>query len=352
MVRRRQVLTVGGLTFGGLITVGGIAIAERRRAAPDAPRELRIATGPPGGVLRGMGAALATALRPKFPGTRIWLIPTDASLDNLALLRRGEADLGFAALDTAVGDQDPGEQTIENPPGNPTAEDRPGPAAAIGSQRSHAPVTGSGGADLTATARLFDSWMRVLVRADSSITQLRQLDGLAIAAGAAGSGTRFGLRRLVKLVNITPTLVTASQDEGAAALVSGSVDAFVTFSGVPTPAVVGLLRATRIRMLPLTFEGATMNHRFGGVYTSATLPATAYSGLAGISTFTTPNLLLVRPDLKDSVVRIITATLFDDRASIARDHPEASQINIRTGVQTAPIQLHPGAARYFRTVKP
>src|SRR5262245_18120300 len=100
MLPRRRVLAVGGLVMAG--AAGGVSavLGGRGSAAGDAPAELRIATGPPGGVFREIVAALAAALASRLPKTRIRLVYTDASVDNLALLGRADAELALAALDT------------------------------------------------------------------------------------------------------------------------------------------------------------------------------------------------------------------------------------------------------------
>jgi TRAP transporter TAXI family solute receptor len=317
MLPRRRVLALGGLVVAG--AAGGVSavLGGRRSAAGDAPAELRIATGPPGGVFREIGAALASALASRLPKTRIRLVYTDASVDNLALLGRADAELAFAALDTVE--------------------------AAIAAGRPR---------DVTAVARLFDSWMQVLVLVGSPLRRLADVDGRPVAAGASGSGTRFTTERLVALAQLRPTLVTATQDEGAAALRAGRVDALFTFTGVPTPAVSRLVRETAVRLLPLDGYGDGLVERFGPVYHQATLPSTAYDGVAGIETVTTPNLLLARPDLPDRVVETVAQGLFAERARMAVDHPEANQINVRTAVATMPVPLHPGALAYYRSTKP
>ncbi|RCV47203.1 C4-dicarboxylate ABC transporter substrate-binding protein, partial [Marinitenerispora sediminis] len=38
-------------------------------------------------------------------------------------------------------------------------------------------------------------------------------------------------------------------------------------------------------------------------------------------------------------------------AAIAADRPEAAHINVRTGIATGPVPLHPGAVRWFREQK-
>lgn len=67
-----------------------------------------------------------------------------------------------------------------------------------------------------------------------------------------------------------------------------------------------------------------------------------------------PNVLLARNDLPHDLVYSITETIFVHTGSIASGAeavPEAWQINVRTGISTASIPLHPGAAAWFRDRK-
>jgi uncharacterized protein len=313
MVRRRHVL-MGVLAALGVAAVNVPKLAGTRRVnTAETLPELRIGTGPPGGVFREIGAALAGVFSSRLPGTHVRCIPTDASLANLALLDAGDADLAFVAVDA---------------------------------------VSGGPHRDLTAVARLFDSWMHVLVPEDSPIQHVADLDGRPVAAGAAGSGTRFTTERLLAVAGLRPKLRFLTQDGGAAALVSGAVDAWFTCTGAPTPAVRALARTMRLRLLPMTPYLDAMSGNFDGVYAVATLPSTTYPGISGTPTITTPNLLVARPDVPADVIETVTAGLFSEQARIAREHPEANEINTRSGVATMPVPLHPGALRYFRTTKP
>lgn len=317
MVRRRHAL-LGGLAALGAVAAGVPEIIRAGRAgATHSLPELRIGTGPPGGVFREIGAALAAAVASRLPGTAIRCLNTDASLENLALLDAAMVELAFAAVDaTAAG-------------------------LGLGQPR-----------DVTAVARLFDSWMQIFVPVDSPITSLAQLHGRKVAAGAAGSGTRFTTDRLLAVAELKPVLITATQDDGAAKLAAGTVDAWFTCTGVPTPAARTLAGRVRLRMLPLTPYLDDMTSRFGATYNVATLPSTTYPGVKGTATITTPNLLLARPELPADVVEAVVSGLFSELSTIARDHPEANEINTRSGVATMPVRLHPGALRYFRSTKP
>ena len=206
-MRRRRLLGYGAGVLAGAgaaAAAGWAGLADRPGPPADAPAELRIATGPPGAVYREMAE--------RFPRTRVWAVPTGASVDNLNLLASGGTELAFASLDATV--------------------------AGLRSGTPH---------DVTAVARLYDSWFQALVPYGSPVRGLTDLTGRPVAAGASGSGTRFTTDRLVAVAGIAPRLVTATQDAGADALAAGTVDALLTLTGVPTPAVTRLAQNAAAR---------------------------------------------------------------------------------------------------------
>ena len=319
MVRRRVVLGAG-LGIAGALT-GTVAAVLGGRSDEDpasaaAPAELRVATGPPGAVYRQLGGPLVALLAARFPRSRVMEIQTDGTVDNLTLLSAGGAELAFAHLDATVG------------------------GLAAGRPR-----------DVTAVARLYDAWMQVIVLESSPVRRFADLDGRAVTAGGAGSGTHFASGRLIDVAGIRPRIVDAVQADGAGLLATGRVDAWMTLTGIPTPAVTRLVRDHAVRMIPLAEYAETMTKRYGDIYAPATVPPSVYRGIADIETVTTPNVLLARPDLAASVIEEVTRTLFAKRAQIAQGHSGAIGINVRTAIATAPLRLHPGAVSYFRSSK-
>jgi TRAP transporter TAXI family solute receptor len=293
-----------------------LALSDDESRTVTDPVELRLATGPAGGVYRVIGAELVKVLAERFPSSRVIDIPTGASVDNLALLASRGTELAFAYLD-----------------------------ATVAGLSAHKPD------DVTAVARLYDAWMHVIVPASSPLRSFLDLDGRVITAGATGSGTRFTADRLLQIANIRPQIIDASQAEGAELLARGRVEAMLSLTGVPTPAVTKLANSARVRLIPLGSYANAMESRYGAYYTPAPLPSSIYPNVGATETFTTPNLLLARPDLPDAVVESVADALFTQRDRIARSHPEANRINVRTAIATAPVRLHPGAVRYFRSAK-
>ncbi len=319
-MRRRYVLIGSGLVVSAATAVGAARVALARGDPDrrfDAPAELRIATGPPGAVYRVIGGKLVQVLAERFPHTRVREIRSGASVDNLELLAVDGTDLAFASLDAIVAGLAAG-----RPP------------------------------DTTAVSRLYDSWMHLVVRADSPARSFADLDTRPVASGAPGSGTRFTTNRLVAVAGIRPRLVDASQDDGAALLAAGRVDAMLSLTGIPTPAITDLARRRSLRLIPLEEYADALADRYGDTYRPAVLPSSAYPGVATAGTFTIPNLLLVRPTVPDQVVERVATALFAQRERIAVGHPEANRLNVRTAISTGPVRLHPGALRYFRSVKP
>ena len=62
-------------------------------------------------------------------------------------------------------------------------------------------------------------------------------------------------------------------------------------------------------------------------------------------------LLLAHESLSAEVVEVVTRTVFSETPRIVEGHPEASRINVRTGISTGEVPLHEGAMRWFRSVK-
>ena len=76
--------------------------------APQPPKQVPLATGPAGSAYAEFGKRYAAALKPN--GIEVILKPTDGSLDNLELLRKGEADVAFVRGGSAspVADEEAG----------------------------------------------------------------------------------------------------------------------------------------------------------------------------------------------------------------------------------------------------
>lgn len=304
-----------------LLAAGGLLVGCTRPPEVDQV-ELRLATGPAGAVYRRIGGALAEHIDEHVPGATVTTVPSGASTDNIRMLRAGEVHLGLSSLDAVI--------TTDG-------------------------IVPEG---LRAVCRLYDSYLHLAVMADSAIHEFGDLEGRRISLGAHDSGTEYTSLRVLELSPVNADSRYLSQAESAVALRDGQIDAMFSLTGVPTPAITDLAQRHPIRLIPLDDQIDRLAKAYPGPYAPARIPATAYSGVAAARTVAVPNVLLARDDLSNELVYAITDTIFTHTGAItsadragAEALPEAWQINVRTGISTGSIPLHPGAAAWFRDRK-
>ncbi|MGO1049728.1 TAXI family TRAP transporter solute-binding subunit [Crossiella sp. CA198] len=308
----RRALLLGGAGALVTATVGSCT----PNTLPDLP-ELVLATGPPGAVYREIGGALADELQKYLQRTAVRTRPSGASVENLTLLSTNQAQLGFVSLDAMLA-------------------------------RQTSPVLG-----VSAVGRLYDSFLHLVVLNNSKVRGAKDLPGLRVAIGAAGSGTEYTVEKLRRIAGLNFNEVRLTQSEAAKQLEEGTIDAFFTLTGIPTPAISEMIRRqVAIRLVPLAEQAEVLASGDSSAYVPATIPKTTYgSYVQPARTVSVPNLLVAREDLPAEVVKIVANTVFSQADSIAINHPEARRINRSTGIATGPVPLHPGAAAWFREYK-
>ncbi|MEW2427037.1 TAXI family TRAP transporter solute-binding subunit [Micromonospora sp. NPDC047644] len=311
-----------GLSRRAVLLAGGGLLVGCSGRSEAGEVQLRLATGPAGAVYRRIGGALAEHISEQVPGATVTTVPSGASTDNIRMLRAGEVHLGLTSLDALI-----------------TSD-------------------GSAPGGLSAICRLYDSHLHLVVMAGSAIDEFRDLAGKRVSLGAHDSGTEFTSRRVLQLGPLDADGRNLSQAESAAALRDGTIDAMFSLTGVPTPAITELAQRHPIRLIPLDAQADGLFTAYPGPYAPAMIHAAAYAGVPATRTVAVPNVLLARDDLPHELVYAITDTIFTHTGAITsgdRDDaealPEAWQINVRTGISTASVPLHPGAAAWFRDRK-
>ncbi|KOX14046.1 TAXI family TRAP transporter solute-binding subunit [Nocardiopsis sp. NRRL B-16309] len=279
--------------------------------------ELVVATGPPGAVYRQIGGKIAEILDERFPDTDVRAVETGASHANLALLASGEAHLGLAALDSIL-----------------------------------ASDTGGDGDALVAIGRLYDAFVHLVVLVGSPVWRASDLEGLRVSVGAADSGTEFTVAQIVAETGLDFEAVRLNQSESATALADGEIDAMFSLTGLPTPAIADLAEERSVRLIDLSDTADALADAHPDSYLPANIPATTYEDVPSTPTAAIPNLLLCREDLPRDAAYAVTDSVFTSAARLAAGSPVAAQINVRTGISTGVVPLHPGATAWYRENKP
>lgn len=287
----------------------GVLIPRRGLALPDS---LVLATGPKGAVFLIVGQDVAKAVAAEAPRTKVVIKSTAASGENLLLLSLGQADLGFSAIDVAVHNR-----------------------------------SVSGG-QIKGIARLYQSFVHLVVPAASPIRALADLQGRRVAVGGPGSGTEYTSTTLMTAVGVRPAgTLRLAQTPAMEAVARGTVDAAFSVTGLPTPAVETLAEHTPIRLLPLGEYYPRLNLETPWAYTSAAIPAGTYHGVPETSTVMVGNALLARPGLSDDVITMVAQAVLSDGAKRYWAHAESKQISRELAPAMGTIQMHPAAKAWL-----
>jgi hypothetical protein len=303
----------------GLWLSGGCALAEtgagyRREALP-------IATGLADGVYYLYGRRLAYWIDHRLAGVRAPVDSTTGSVDNLYRLSTGRDRLGFVAADAA--------------------------GAAASGPAGRAPVR--------ALARLYDDYVHLVVAASSRARSIDDLRGRRVSLGAAGSGVELVARRVLAAAGLTPgkdlRQVRMGLEDSAAGLRAGRIDAFFWSGGLPTTGMTRVARQMSIRLIPIGALVPVIRERNGPYYRAAAIPQGTYPGVDAAVTLALANYLVAPASLDEGLVCRVTEILIRKRDAIAAGVPSAELLDVRNAIQTEPISLHPGALRYYRSIK-
>ncbi|MCX5011330.1 MULTISPECIES: TAXI family TRAP transporter solute-binding subunit [unclassified Streptomyces] len=295
---------------------------------PELKGELTFSTGVRTGVYHRYGELLEQQLRRDMPGVKVRLETSEGSQQNLQRVAAGEADFTVATADAVAKYRQDGKP---------------------------------GAAYLRGCARLYDDYVQLVVPAGSPVQSARDLRGKRVAIGQAGSGVRLISERLLTAAQLDPardiTPVSIGIDTMPAELEAGRIDAFFWSGGLPTNAVRELSERFDIRLVQLgdlveQLQGSGSPARY---YRAAVMPQDAYArarNTSAVATLAVPNLLVTTEGTDPELTERFTRTVILSRDGIGHEVHAAQLVDLRTAIYTDPLDLHEGARRYYRSVKP
>ncbi|MDI5983278.1 TAXI family TRAP transporter solute-binding subunit [Halomonas sp. M4R5S39] len=290
-----------------------------------AAQQLSIATGGTGGVYYPIGGGFAEIINEHLEGYEATAEVTGASVENMGLIMRGDADLALVLADTALqayeGSGDFEGRQIEN---------------------------------TRALASVYPNAVQLVTLADSDIESLADLEGKRVSVGAPGSGTELNARALLEANGISYDDFTPQRlnfNETADAIRDGDIDAGFWSVGPPTSSILNLAATRDIRLIGLSDEEVANARENEPVFASYELKAGMYEGMdEAVQTISIPNVLVVNADMDEELAYNLTKLLYERIDDLIAVHPAANDTTVEFTMGSTPVPLHPGAVRYYEEV--
>ena len=291
-------------------------------AIPVCAQDIVILTGGTSGVYYPLGVSLKKIFERDIANSKVSVVSTQATVENLNLLQQGKGILALAQ----------GDVLAEAWKGNPEA--------GFPSSRTKIRLVGAA----------YPNYIHIIARRDANIKSVYELKGKRVSVGAARSGNELNARALLGAAKISyaDLLQVEYLEYGQSVdlLVKGQLDAAIISAGLGVAAVQRAASQIPIDIVPVDPK-LIENSR--GMFYAISIPANAYPGQQQqVNTAALNNYFVTTIDASEDLVYRITKAIFSNLKELRSAHPAASTMSADSALAVRPIEVHPGAARYFR----
>ncbi len=287
-----------------------------------ADKNMVLATGGTAGTYYPFGGALAKIWNSKVPGMNITAQATGASVENVRLVNRNEAELAIVQSDTvdfAFNAKEAFKEKLTK---------------------------------MAALAVLYPEVIQVVVRGDSKIDSFDDLKGMKIGVGAPGSGTEANFRQLCDSYGLTKEDVKAqylSFAESAEQFKDKHIDAFIVTAGIPNAAIMDIGAQHSVKIINIADDKAALIVKKYPFLSSFTIPANTYKNQTSpVKTVAVNAVLIASTDLKTDVVYNLVKAMFENQSELAMSHAKGKELSLKTASSGVSIPFHPGAVKYYK----
>jgi TRAP transporter TAXI family solute receptor len=303
-----------------LLVMACFMVAGLASTAAAADIKMVLATGGTAGTYYPFGGGMAKIWNSKIPGMNMTAQATGASVENVRLVNRGEAELAIVQSDTidfAFNAKEAFKEKLTK---------------------------------MAVLAVLYPEVIQVVVRGDSKIDSFDDLKGMKVGVGAPGSGTEANFRQLSDGYGIKKEDVKAQYlSESAEQFKDRNIDAFIVTAGIPNAAIMDIGSQHSIRIINISDDKAALIVKKYPFLSPFTIPANTYKNQAGpVKTMAVNAVLIASTDVKADVAYNIVKSLFENQSELAATHAKGKELNLKNASTGVSIPFHPGAVKYYK----
>lgn len=288
--------------------------------APAAAAELRLMTGPQGGVWVPLGGQLKDLWEKAVPGLSVQALP-GAGIANVRAIEDGKAEVGFGNSIS----------TVDGLAGN-----APFP-------KKHENICN--------VASLYPQYFQMLVPADSGIRTVKDLKGKAITTQPRGNTGELITGQLLKVHGMSYGDVKVSfvsYTDSVEQVKDGHAQAFSLGTAIPSGAVMDLASARDIRLLDLSADLDGMRKLNPG-YTLVTVPKGTYPKQAeDVKVIGYATHVVASCKLPADQVYAMTRAIAENVPALAATSKAMAGLTPQIMAEDVGVPFHPGAARFYK----
>lgn len=174
--------------------------------------------------------------------------------------------------------------------------------------------TGKKCQNFKAVASLYPEACQIVVRKDSDIETIDDLQGKKVSVGEEESGSELNARQILEMSGLPEDLIKTKHldyTDAADKLAAGKIDAFFFTAGAQTTVVEELAKHCDIRLLNLDDKLRGKLTTAYPFYSDYTIPAGTYTGQEeDIQTVCVQSVLVASDALDNATVKKLTKTIF------------------------------------------
>jgi uncharacterized protein len=288
--------------------------------APAMADDIRLMTGPQGGVWVPLGGQLKDMWEKANPGLRVLSMP-GAGIANVRGIEEGKAEVGFGnSISTA--DAVAGAEPFKQPHKN-----------------------------VCNVATLYPQYFQVVVRADAGINTIKDIKGKSLTTQQRGNTGELITQQLLKAHGLSTSDVKISYvgyTDSVMQMQDGHAQVFTLGTTIPSGAVMDLAAGRDIKLLDLGDSIDRMKKLNPG-YTLVTVPAGTYpKQTEPVKVIGYATHIVASCKLPEDVVYSMTKTMAQNVDAMAAVNKAISGLTLKDMAQDIGVPFHRGAARFYQ----
>ncbi len=199
---------------------------------------------------------------------------------------------------------------------------------------------------------LYPEPCQLVVAADSGINSPADLAGKRVAVGPLGSGSEANALQIVEAYGLTfadfASTKWTTAGEAVKFLKDGGIDAAFFTTGVGASVIADLAIVKDVKLVVIDDEHAAKLAAEYPFYSTTVIPAGVYNNVPDTQTIAVLAMMVARAELSEEVMYEFTKAIFENLGTIHESHAMGKQVTLESALDGMPIELHPGAEKYFK----